>query len=81
MTIKTSMRSIGAFVSASAKFAMTAIGEACGASRPARWCSERDKNRRALAELDDDEVSSLSDMGRQVRSEARRPRQESRLWY
>jgi uncharacterized protein YjiS (DUF1127 family) len=37
-----------------------------------RWWSERDKSRRALASLDDDEISNLSDIGRQVRREARR---------
>jgi uncharacterized protein YjiS (DUF1127 family) len=34
----------------------------------------KDKNRRALAELEDDQLSNLSDIGRQVRREARRER-------
>ncbi len=41
-------------------------------SRVKRWRSGEDKNRRALAELDDDELSNLSELGLQVRREARR---------
>ena len=37
-----------------------------------RWWPGRDLNRQALAELDDDQLSNLSDLGRQVRREARR---------
>jgi uncharacterized protein YjiS (DUF1127 family) len=37
-----------------------------------RWWAGRDLNRQALAELDDDQLSDLSDLGRQVRREARR---------
>jgi uncharacterized protein YjiS (DUF1127 family) len=39
-----------------------------------RWWRGDDKNRRALAELDDDQLSNLSDIGRQIRREARRAR-------
>jgi uncharacterized protein YjiS (DUF1127 family) len=38
-----------------------------------RWPGT-DNNRRALAELDDDQLSNLSDIGRSVRREARRER-------
>ena len=36
-----------------------------------RWWPGRDLNRQALAALDDDRLSDLSDLGRQVRREAR----------
>jgi hypothetical protein len=41
-----------------------------------RWRSGEDKNRRALAELDEDELSNLSELGLQVRREARRRARE-----
>jgi len=42
------------------------------ASRIRRWRFREDKNRRALAELDDEELSHLSELGLQIRREARR---------
>src|ERR1051326_5596868 len=39
-----------------------------------RWWLDRDKSRRALAALDDEEVGNLSEIGRQIRREARRAR-------
>jgi uncharacterized protein YjiS (DUF1127 family) len=36
-----------------------------------RWWPGRDKSRRALAELDDSHLSDLSEIGRQLRREAR----------
>jgi uncharacterized protein YjiS (DUF1127 family) len=36
------------------------------------WRRSRDRNREALAKLDDSELCNLSDLGRQVRREARR---------
>jgi uncharacterized protein YjiS (DUF1127 family) len=44
------------------------------ASEVRRWWPGADKNRRALAELNDDQLSNLSDIGRQIRREARRAR-------
>jgi uncharacterized protein YjiS (DUF1127 family) len=41
-----------------------------------RWQPGEDKNRRVLAELDDDELSNLSELGLQVRREARRQARE-----
>jgi uncharacterized protein YjiS (DUF1127 family) len=41
-------------------------------SRIRRWRLGEDKNRRALAELDDGELSNLSELGLQIRREARR---------
>jgi uncharacterized protein YjiS (DUF1127 family) len=41
-------------------------------SQMSRWWTRHDRNSRALAALGDDELSSLSDLGRQVRREARR---------
>ena len=37
----------------------------------ARWWPGRDKSRRALAELDDSQLGNLSEIGRQVRRQAR----------
>ena len=42
------------------------------ASRIRRWRLGEDKNRRALSELDDEELSNLSELGLQIRREARR---------
>jgi uncharacterized protein YjiS (DUF1127 family) len=42
------------------------------ASKARPWWSGRDMSRRALAELDDDQLNNLSDTGRQVRRDARR---------
>jgi hypothetical protein len=39
---------------------------------PLRWWMDRNRYREALAALADDEVSELSDLGRQVRRDARR---------
>jgi uncharacterized protein YjiS (DUF1127 family) len=39
--------------------------------KPAAWWSGRDKSYRALAKLDDSQISNLSDIGRQLRKEAR----------
>ena len=41
-------------------------------SQMSRWWTSRDRNRRALAALGDDELGNLSDLGRQVRRDARR---------
>jgi hypothetical protein len=52
-----------------------------------RWRLGEDKNRRALAELDEDELSNLSDLGLKVRREARRGRRRvevggrAREWF
>jgi hypothetical protein len=42
-----------------------------------RWRIERARNRRALAQLADDQLSNLSEIGRQVRRDARRRARES----
>ena len=42
------------------------------ASRLGRWWRDRNESRRALAALDDDELSNLSEPGLQLRREARR---------
>jgi uncharacterized protein YjiS (DUF1127 family) len=68
----TFLRSCGALVTASVRIAATFVG---GGSRElARWWLGGDKSRHALAELDDDELSNLSDIGRQIRREERRAR-------
>jgi uncharacterized protein YjiS (DUF1127 family) len=38
----------------------------------ARWWMARDESRQALAQVDDDHLSDLSEIGRQVRREERR---------
>lgn len=58
---ETFMRSIRAFVAAFATNAML----------------DRDKSRRALAALDNSQLSNLSDLGRQIRCEAQRERSQS----
>jgi uncharacterized protein YjiS (DUF1127 family) len=40
-----------------------------------RWWTNRDASRRALAELDDDQLSNLSDIGRRIRRQAQHVRQ------
>jgi uncharacterized protein YjiS (DUF1127 family) len=77
MTIKTFMRSISAFVAASATNAVKYIGGGGRTSKLRRWWLDRDKSRRALAALDDDQLSNLSDIGRQIRREARQARNSS----
>jgi hypothetical protein len=77
MTIGTFMRSVGAIVAASATKAANYIGAGSGASKLRRWWLDRDKSRRALAALDDDELGNLSDLGRQIRREARQARERS----
>jgi hypothetical protein len=77
MTIGTFMRSIGAIVAASATNVVGCIGGGSGASKLGRRRLDRDKSRRALAALDDDELSNLSDLGRQIRREARQARERS----
>ena len=49
------------------------IGLTRGAAgvEPVAWWWQRDKSYRALAELGDDELDSLSDVGRQIRKEMR----------
>jgi uncharacterized protein YjiS (DUF1127 family) len=69
--MKTFIRSIGAFVTASAAFATIYIGKGSGSSKLARWWRNRDKSRHALAALDDDQLSHLSDIGRQIRRDER----------
>ena len=39
-----------------------------------RWWSGSDNSRRSLAALDDDQLSNLSEIGRQIRREERRAR-------
>jgi uncharacterized protein YjiS (DUF1127 family) len=70
--MKMFMRSIGAFVAVLAAHAATNIGGGSRTSRLGRWRPDRDKSRRALAALDDGQLCNLSDIGRQIRREARR---------
>jgi hypothetical protein len=77
MTIGTFMRSVGAIVAASATNAVGCIGGSSRASKLGRWWLDRDKSRRALAALDDDKLSNLSDLGRQIRREARQARERN----
>jgi hypothetical protein len=42
-----------------------------GASWLARWWNDRNQCRQALAAVDDDELSELSELGRQLRREQR----------
>ena len=65
------------FVAASATNAVKYIGGGSRASKLRRWWLDRDKSRRALAALNDDQLSNLSDIGRQIRREARRARNRS----
>jgi uncharacterized protein YjiS (DUF1127 family) len=52
-------------------------GGGSGRSKLRRWWMDRDKSRRALAALYDDQLGNLSDIGRQIRREARRARNSS----
>jgi hypothetical protein len=74
MEIKAFMQSIGAFVVASVRFAMTFNDGDSGVSKLRHRWRGRDKNRHALAAVGDDQLSDLSDIGRQIRREERRAR-------
>ena len=75
--MKMLMRSIGTFVAAAAINAVTYIGGGNTAQQRKRWWLDCDKSRRALAALDDDQLSNLSIIGRQLRREARQARNRS----
>jgi uncharacterized protein YjiS (DUF1127 family) len=54
------------------------VGSLRGAISKVRyWWTSRDLNCRALAELEDDQLPNLSDIGRQLRREARRRAHEA----
>ena len=58
------------------KMFMRSIGAFVAVSELRRWWLHRDKSRRALAALDDGQLCNLSDIGRQLRREARRAKNE-----
>jgi len=77
MKITAFMRSLGAVVAASAAFVATSIGGGGGLSKLGRRRPGRDKSRRALAALDDDQLGNLRDIGRRIRREERQARSGS----
>jgi hypothetical protein len=75
--IKAVLRAIGLLLAASARFARRHCGRDGGMSALRRWPYHREKSRRALAALGDDQISNLSEIGRRIRTEERRARRSA----
>jgi hypothetical protein len=64
--------SIARLITGSVRIVPKAVG--VGRLRFKRWWTDRDKARRTLAALDDEELSNLSEVGLRIRREARQKR-------